>query len=160
MQGYGLGVAYTVSQRAPSAQELYSYGAHESTATFDIGNPNLNKEVSHNLEFNFQKKWAFFEAKSASMLIGLITIFMVITLETLLAMVVKKAMDLVWLPHSKRQQQSKVLKVSLPITGKSKDWAVEFLVMLHKAPLMQEATCLCSLPHALALSLLIKRMGG
>lgn len=56
MQGHGAGVAYTVSQRAPSAQELYSYGAHESTATFDIGNPNLNKETSHNLEFNVQKK--------------------------------------------------------------------------------------------------------
>jgi iron complex outermembrane receptor protein len=55
MQGHGAGVAYTVSQRAPSAQELYSYGAHESTATFDIGNPNLNKETSHNLEFNVQK---------------------------------------------------------------------------------------------------------
>lgn len=55
MQGHGAGVAYTVSQRAPSAQELYSYGAHESTATFDIGNPNLNKETSHNLEFNIQK---------------------------------------------------------------------------------------------------------
>lgn len=55
MQGHGAGVAYTVSQRAPSAQELYSYGAHESTATFDIGNPNLNKEASHNLEFNVQK---------------------------------------------------------------------------------------------------------
>ena len=55
MQGHGAGLAYTVSQRAPSAQELYSYGAHESTATFDIGNPNLNKETSHNLEFNVQK---------------------------------------------------------------------------------------------------------
>ncbi|WP_353202425.1 TonB-dependent receptor [Polynucleobacter sp.] len=55
MQGHSAGIAYTVSQRAPSAQELYSYGAHESTATFDIGNPNLNKETSHNLEFNIQK---------------------------------------------------------------------------------------------------------
>jgi len=32
MQGHGAGIAYTVSQRAPSAQELYSYGAHESTS--------------------------------------------------------------------------------------------------------------------------------
>ncbi|MBU3622016.1 TonB-dependent receptor [Polynucleobacter sp. CS-Odin-A6] len=55
MRGYGAGLAYTVSQRAPSAQELYSYGAHESTATFDIGNPNLTKETSHNFEFNLQK---------------------------------------------------------------------------------------------------------
>ena len=65
MQGYGLGVAYTASQRAPSAQELYSYGAHESTATFDIGNPNLSKEVSHNLELNFQKNLGILRSKAS-----------------------------------------------------------------------------------------------
>mgnify|MGYP000349552721 FL=1 len=65
MQGHGLGVAYTVSQRAPSAQELYSYGAHESTATFDIGNPNLSKEVSHNLELNFQKSLGILRSKAS-----------------------------------------------------------------------------------------------
>ncbi len=53
--GYGTGLSYTVSQRAPSAAELYSYGIHESTATFSVGNSNLNKETSHNLEFNIQK---------------------------------------------------------------------------------------------------------
>jgi iron complex outermembrane receptor protein len=65
MEGHGAGVAYTVSQRAPSAQELYSYGAHESTATFDIGNPNLNKETSHNLEFNIQKTSGLMRAKAS-----------------------------------------------------------------------------------------------
>ena len=65
MQGHGAGVAYTVSQRAPSAQELYSYGAHESTATFDIGNPNLNKETSHNLEFNIQKTSGLMRGKAS-----------------------------------------------------------------------------------------------
>ncbi len=65
MQGHGIGIAYTVSQRAPNAQELYSYGAHESTATFDIGNPNLNKEVSHNLEFNLQKTTGLMRAKAS-----------------------------------------------------------------------------------------------
>jgi iron complex outermembrane receptor protein len=65
MQGHGAGVAYTVSQRAPSVQELYSYGAHESTATFDIGNPNLNKETSHNLEFNIQKTSGLMRAKAS-----------------------------------------------------------------------------------------------
>ncbi len=53
--GYGTGLSYTVSQRAPSAAELYSYGIHESTATFSVGNSNLSKETSHNLEFNIQK---------------------------------------------------------------------------------------------------------
>ena len=65
MHGHGAGVAYTVSQRAPSAQELYSYGAHESTATFDIGNPNLNKETSHNLEFNIQKTSGLMRGKAS-----------------------------------------------------------------------------------------------
>jgi iron complex outermembrane recepter protein len=55
VNGYGLGAAYTVSQRAPSAQELYAYGIHESTATFVVGNSNLSKETSHNLELTAQK---------------------------------------------------------------------------------------------------------
>lgn len=65
MRGHGVGVAYTVSQRAPSAQELYSYGPHESTATFDIGNPNLSKETSHNLELNYQKTLGNVRAKAS-----------------------------------------------------------------------------------------------
>jgi iron complex outermembrane receptor protein len=55
LKGYGLGAAYTVSQRAPSAQELYAYGIHESTATFVVGDSNLSKETSHNLELTAQK---------------------------------------------------------------------------------------------------------
>jgi iron complex outermembrane receptor protein len=55
VHGYGLGAAYTVSQRAPSAQELYAYGIHESTATFMVGNSNLSKEISNNLELTAQK---------------------------------------------------------------------------------------------------------
>ena len=58
-------MAYTVSQRAPSAQELYSYGPHDATATFDIGNPNLTKETSHNLEFNLQKTSGLVRAKAS-----------------------------------------------------------------------------------------------
>jgi iron complex outermembrane recepter protein len=55
VDGYGLGAAYTVSQRAPSAQELYAYGVHEATATFVVGNSNLSKETSHNIELTAQK---------------------------------------------------------------------------------------------------------
>jgi iron complex outermembrane receptor protein len=54
-QGYGTGLSYTVSQRAPSAPELYAYGVHHATATFAVGNSNLSKEISHNLEVNLQK---------------------------------------------------------------------------------------------------------
>ncbi len=61
--GYGTGLSYTVSQRAPSAQELYSYGPHESTATFAVGNSNLSKEISHNLELNLQKTMGAIKGK-------------------------------------------------------------------------------------------------
>jgi len=64
-KGYGLGLAYTVSQRAPSAQELYSYGPHDSTATFDIGNSNLGTETSHNVEVNFQKTLGLIRSKAS-----------------------------------------------------------------------------------------------
>ncbi|WP_197713108.1 TonB-dependent receptor domain-containing protein [Polynucleobacter necessarius] len=64
-KGYGLGLTYTVSQRAPSAQELYSYGPHDSTATFDIGNANLSTETSHNLELSFQKTLGLVRSKAS-----------------------------------------------------------------------------------------------
>ena len=62
-RGYGLGLAYTVSQRAPTPQELYSYGPHDSTATFDIGNSNLGTETSHNVELSFQKTLGLLRSK-------------------------------------------------------------------------------------------------
>jgi iron complex outermembrane receptor protein len=54
-QGYGLGATYSVAQRAPAVEELYSNGPHESTATFDVGDAALQKETSHNLELALQK---------------------------------------------------------------------------------------------------------
>ena len=48
-------IAATQAQRAPSAEELYSFGAHHATATFDIGDPNLAKEVSRNVDVTFRK---------------------------------------------------------------------------------------------------------
>lgn len=65
VKGYGLSLAYTISQRAPSAQELYSYGPHDSTATFDIGNANLGTETSHNLELSFQKSLGVIRSKAS-----------------------------------------------------------------------------------------------
>ncbi|MDY7577380.1 TonB-dependent receptor [Herbaspirillum sp. RTI4] len=53
--GYGLGLSYAASQRAPAAEELYSSGPHESTATYDIGDNSLKKETSHNIELSLQK---------------------------------------------------------------------------------------------------------
>ncbi len=53
--GYAAGLSYSLAQRAPATEELYSNGPHESTATFDIGNPNMQKEKSRNLELSLQK---------------------------------------------------------------------------------------------------------
>ncbi len=53
--GYGIGATASLAQRAPSTEELYSSGPHESTATFDIGDVNLKKESSRNLELSLQK---------------------------------------------------------------------------------------------------------
>ncbi len=64
-RGYGLGFSYTVSQRAPTPQELYSYGPHDSTATFDIGNSNLGTETSHNVEISFQKTMGLIRSKAS-----------------------------------------------------------------------------------------------
>lgn len=52
---YAAGFSLSSAQRAPTAEELYSNGPHESTATFDIGNVNLSKEKSRNLELSLQK---------------------------------------------------------------------------------------------------------
>jgi len=53
--GYGIGATYSVAQRAPASEELYSAGPHEATGTFDIGNANFKKETSHNIELSLQK---------------------------------------------------------------------------------------------------------
>lgn len=53
--GYALGSTLSYAQRAPTAEELYSDGAHHPTETFDIGSPNLKKETSQNIDLSLQK---------------------------------------------------------------------------------------------------------
>ena len=53
--GFGLGLTGSLSQRAPSTEELYSRGPHEATGTFDIGNPDFARETSRGMELNLQK---------------------------------------------------------------------------------------------------------
>lgn len=53
--GYALGSTFSIAERAPAIEELYSNGPHESTATFDRGDANLAVETSHNLEVSLQK---------------------------------------------------------------------------------------------------------
>jgi iron complex outermembrane receptor protein len=53
--GYALNATASVAQRAPAIEELYSNGPHDSTSTYDIGDPDLQKETSHNIELSLQK---------------------------------------------------------------------------------------------------------
>jgi iron complex outermembrane receptor protein len=53
--GFEFGPTFSIAQRAPSTEELYSSGAHHATETFDRGNPLLDKETSRNLELTLQK---------------------------------------------------------------------------------------------------------
>ena len=53
--GYGLGAIASLAQRAPTAEELYSKGPHDPTETYDVGDANLKKETSNNLELSLQK---------------------------------------------------------------------------------------------------------
>jgi len=49
-----LGLAFTHSQRAPQIQELFSDGFHHATRSYEIGNANLKKELSNNLDLSYQ----------------------------------------------------------------------------------------------------------
>jgi iron complex outermembrane receptor protein len=42
-------------ERAPDAAELFSKGAHEATGTFEIGDPNLEKERARTLELGLKR---------------------------------------------------------------------------------------------------------
>lgn len=48
--GWKFGVNLSRTERAPSAEELYANGPHAGTEAFEIGNPDLRKEVAYSLE--------------------------------------------------------------------------------------------------------------
>ena len=47
---YKLSLTGSHQQRLPVAQELYADGLHFATNTYEVGNPDLDKETSNNLE--------------------------------------------------------------------------------------------------------------
>lgn len=47
---YKLSIVGSHQQRLPLAQELYADGVHFATNTYELGNPDLDKETSNNLE--------------------------------------------------------------------------------------------------------------
>ncbi|MDD1615905.1 MAG: iron complex outermembrane recepter protein [Methylococcaceae bacterium NSP1-2] len=54
-----LSLAYTHSQRAPLIQELFYDGVHEASRSYELGNANLGKEFSNNLDlaYRFNSDW-------------------------------------------------------------------------------------------------------
>jgi iron complex outermembrane receptor protein len=44
------------SERAPNAQELFAFGDHLATGSFEQGDSSLKKEKAYSLEFSYQKK--------------------------------------------------------------------------------------------------------
>lgn len=48
--GWKIGLNLSRSERAPAAEELFAFGPHHGTETFEIGNPGLRKERAHSIE--------------------------------------------------------------------------------------------------------------
>ena len=53
--GHALAIYATQAQRAPAVEELYTFGPHHATETFDIGNPRLRKEVSRSIDVSLRR---------------------------------------------------------------------------------------------------------
>ena len=52
---YSLGSTISRTHRLPSAEELYAHGVHMATATYELGNQNLGKETSNNIDLTLRK---------------------------------------------------------------------------------------------------------
>jgi iron complex outermembrane recepter protein len=53
-KGGALVANYSHSYRAPSLEELYNHGPHRGNLAFEIGNPNLTRELSDGLDFGLR----------------------------------------------------------------------------------------------------------
>lgn len=52
---YALSLSLSHAQRLPQAQELYANGGHFATNTYELGDANLSKETSNNVELGLRK---------------------------------------------------------------------------------------------------------
>ncbi|SEN17735.1 TonB-dependent receptor [Nitrosomonas marina] len=55
VDGYQIDLTATRGQRAPIINALYANGVHVATNTFDVGDSNLSKETSNNIDLSLQK---------------------------------------------------------------------------------------------------------
>jgi iron complex outermembrane receptor protein len=53
---YTVAVLLARSERGPTPEELYSDGPHLATGSFEVGNPELNKEIGLGLELSLRKR--------------------------------------------------------------------------------------------------------
>jgi iron complex outermembrane receptor protein len=54
--GFGVALTLARSVKLPNAEELYSNGPHIATRTFEIGDPDLNKETSYGLDLALRQR--------------------------------------------------------------------------------------------------------
>ena len=50
-----LNIQYNYIERAPDIAEMFSDGLHHALASFEYGDPFLNKEKTHKVIINFEK---------------------------------------------------------------------------------------------------------
>ena len=55
MPGYTLATTLSQTHRLPSAEELYANGVHLATSTYEMGNPDLQRETSRNVDLTLRK---------------------------------------------------------------------------------------------------------
>lgn len=53
--GWSLGGTFSHSSRLPTAEELYANGIHMATSTYELGNDQLRKETSRNIDLTLAK---------------------------------------------------------------------------------------------------------
>ncbi|PPD02493.1 MAG: TonB-dependent receptor [Methylobacter sp.] len=56
-------LAFTHSERAPQVQELLSFGVHDATRSFEIGNDGLDIEASNNLDLGYRYQYNGWQAE-------------------------------------------------------------------------------------------------
>jgi iron complex outermembrane receptor protein len=62
-KGYATSLTYAQFARAPGINELFAYGPHESTATFDVGSSALSQETSRQWELAWKKNTGFVQGQ-------------------------------------------------------------------------------------------------
>ncbi len=61
-----LGLSFSHTERAPSAEELFANGPHAGTQAFEIGNPDFRTERSHSVEASLRAKGEGYEVSLAA----------------------------------------------------------------------------------------------